>query len=811
MSKINHQNAKDDRKKLSTNNQNGSEISGSFLEDVGNLTKSLDIERIIKRLEEHKNYLGSENFDEFIRIYEKTGENLIDEIIRQNELQIGSSISYQYIEQESKTSPPPLQEREITQRPIRFDPGILFQEFLEKSRYLLQHEESEYSYHSEQPNLVLYLAIKVLSLIENDVNIINHQLDFPFHFEEYIDSYSHKEDELDKHIELSSRISNYSEYFTEEIKEEIFSLYEKLIKNIRYFHNAKLLEFFDDILNFSIIILKHPEKVIFVNNINKINNSVKLYIEYLEKKEKYDECGRILYLKSEIIKKAAEISMNVEQKTRYLITAHRGYEKASNYFREAHIIDMQDKAQRESSLIFEELSREKGNYMFSIRPLSLEETATATIHVDTEFENELRNIINLTDGGNFAIIGSRGSGKSTIINKIFKEYEEKDFLKIKLEAPRKYDILEFLQFFYLKIADEVEKEISKKCSGIYMKFWNIYFHIRRNYILFSILFSILLFVLSFLSSINASLKSLLSFFLPKIVPITLATVIMIALLVYVIKENKARIEILYEAKGIINDLSYLITVHEESSLHIRNSIISRKGKTFQKRDYTLPFISDRIRDFVARSVDFFRGGALVIIDEIDKMDPSDAIEFLNDVRGIISAKRVYFFFVLPSTFHDEFMEGITSLDRKKSLDSSIDRVIKIDLCEEDMIKRILKKRIDRKGIRGLDEDIISAIAILSKGVPRDALRHLNSLFIEWMTRGDEENVTIKDVIQHILIPQVKILCENKEKGTRACKDISDCYNKLKNIENINKILEDDSIKEMKELRRKIKNLEESIP
>jgi len=97
---------------------------------------------------------------------------------------------------------------------------------------------------------------------------------------------------------------------------------------------------------------------------------------------------------------------------------------ASLYFKEANITQKYKETQERSSSIFRDLSQKKEDYMFSIRPLTYEETAT-NLYIDTGFEDELRGIIDLTDGGNYAVIGPRGSGKSTVINKILMEYGKK--------------------------------------------------------------------------------------------------------------------------------------------------------------------------------------------------------------------------------------------------------------------------------------------------------------------------------------------------------------------------------------------------
>lgn len=74
-----------------------------------------------------------------------------------------------------------------------------------------------------------------------------------------------------------------------------------------------------------------------------------------------------------------------------------------------------------------------------------------------------------------------------------------------------------------------------------------------------------------------------------------------------------------------------------------------------------------------------------------------------------------------------------------------------------MIKKLLEKRLSRRGINNLERGVIDAIIILSKGIPRDAVRRLNTLFREWFTKGKKPNITIEDVIIYFYSSSSKIM------------------------------------------------------
>jgi hypothetical protein len=912
-----------------------------------------------------------------------------------------------------------------------------------------------------------------------------------------------------------------------------------------------------------------------LENISKI---VGRFIGTFEGVNKHAQCGEILQFRAEFSEKMAgkkdekERPLGYLGEERYLWMAAMDFKKASSYFREANATRKYTETAERSSSIFQELSRSKENYMFSIRPLTSEETITG-LYVNTGYEDELKSIIDLTDGGNYAVIGPRGSGKSTVVNRILKEYEEKeDFLTLRLEAPRKYDTLEFFQFFYLKLAKKVEQKIShqlphtlkavftietllRRISPFLIlllllipvanvlgydislgDFWSWIVleitHIVRNsttilliwslavflivctlsmkkkgdtnrslllasitvlvlflagkeigpdliqilpeigfYVLDFLLLSFLVVIIAcsllfpyvlvdflskdeltngtqkifyFLLSVVPLVFVVLSYFqvnwFKTVMPVHYATdvflliflistysafvymyaskgnypaiifsipsffllgasgagllrntvvillvessclflliigavflfitlgsnslmrldpsrqkpfsipfiflflfsfficrwwnssilelvgsaafllflllavhimfylleqrniikekyrmkselvlvIIVFFLVIYgsinemsvsrmsvhqevfdyfkthvswinpffsmgeFLRENrnyfsafftteflgviafattvlaivlvhftaKEGNELWNRAKRIVGDLSYLTAVHEESSLGL-SSIIPfagrLKGITIQKREYTLPSISERIQDFIAESAGAFSEGVLIVIDEIDKMRSEDAVEFLNDLRGIISIKKAYFFLVSPSTFYDEFIKGIMAFEEKKSPDSAIDEIVELKSKEgSNKIEKLLRKRLSKRGIDNLEEGAISAIAILSRGIPRDAVRHLNSVFREWIMRGEKPNITIEDVIRRIFVPQVQRLCKSKDRSRQTCDAIISSYSRLKKNEDIKKVLEDKNSVEMRNLEsmiRKLRNLDYSI-
>jgi ABC-type multidrug transport system fused ATPase/permease subunit len=289
--------------------------------------------------------------------------------------------------------------------------------------------------HIQQCSLVEYFSNKIFNLISVHVEKLHQARAIPSEYPETLTYYTEYRLGIYMSLILNQIPHRFLDYFTDQTT----LLYTKTAENPHILVSSDSLKLVKFALDF------FKKKL----NLSKVSKIVDNLTEKFEMIHQDEHCGEILQFRAEFLKSIAEGRYRKRKprwylgKERYLWMAGMDFKKASFHFKEAGTTEKYKNADEMSSSIFRNFSQTKEDYMFSIRPFTSEETTT-NLYVDTGYEDELKSIIDLTDGGNYAIIGPRGSGKSTVINRILKEYVEKEnFMTLKLEAPRRYNTLEF--------------------------------------------------------------------------------------------------------------------------------------------------------------------------------------------------------------------------------------------------------------------------------------------------------------------------------------------------------------------------------
>lgn len=131
---------------------------------------------------------------------------------------------------------------------------------------------------------------------------------------------------------------------------------------------------------------------------------------------------------------------------------------------------------------------------------------------------------------------------------------------------------------------------------------------------------------------------------------------------------------------------------------------------------------------------------VIIVDETDKSDYTEAVKILNDIKSLFWIDRCYYIFVGSEEFYEDYTRGIKT-GKKTLLDSLFTRIIYLQPFGKDDIIELLKKRIGKE-ISEETNEVLDIISALSKGSPRDAVRYCDLLVGEC---GSIEDATLGDL------------------------------------------------------------------
>jgi energy-coupling factor transporter ATP-binding protein EcfA2 len=335
---------------------------------------------------------------------------------------------------------------------------------------------------------------------------------------------------------------------------------------------------------------------------------------------------------------------------------------------------------------------------FNIKPLSEEEVGNFFYLRGGESDYSLRreldfllNQITKSKGGKaFAISGTRGSGKSTLINKLIESVKEDkgNYLIVKVDVPKKFDESFLLKRILRKVCeaavkDEDVKKNDELLIDILVKLMRLDYQTKHSQQVGN--------KTSFSGAIKGSLSKIIA---------TLGVELNVQKALEKVEVSEIQVKE-YDLERVQNDLEKLL---EELNLR----------KLFK--------------------------GIVIIVDETDKSNYLEAVKTLDNIKPLFWLDNCYYIFVGSQEFYADYLRGIKT-GRKTLLDSLFTKIIYLPPFTRDDLIGMLEKRFSGE-ISEETSKIVDIIATISKGSPRDAMRYCDLLAGE---RGSIEEATVADL------------------------------------------------------------------
>lgn len=364
-----------------------------------------------------------------------------------------------------------------------------------------------------------------------------------------------------------------------------------------------------------------------------------------------------------------------------------------------------------------------------------------------EREDEIKrieNFIERTDGAVIGLTGVRGSGKSSVMEKIVANAKHKGYFTLTISSPTGYDEKAFFRMVFSRLCEEVNKKI-EEAFKIRTTLEKIAKSEKIKYlILYFILFFIPM-VLVLLAYFRFFYSDIL-FFIPTFSFITLligyiALLPSLFLARCILKEiTRARkfpkmVGLHILTKDILETLKYEKTISYEAKVGIISHITSffKIGKELTTRPFTLPGLTSEYNDYISKVIDTFGGKAIICIDELDKItDPEQVKKLLRGIKGALFQKNCYY---LISISEDAVKSFKTRLSAERDmLESTFDEIIDLDRINLDVAGKIAKKWLGYEDEEKLSREAkmsIDMISVLSGGIPRELIRNLREVSMEF--------------------------------------------------------------------------------
>ena len=335
---------------------------------------------------------------------------------------------------------------------------------------------------------------------------------------------------------------------------------------------------------------------------------------------------------------------------------------------------------------------------FNIKPLSEEEVGNFFYVRGGESDYSLRreldfllNQITKSKGGKaFAISGTRGSGKSTLINKLIESVKEdkENYLIVKVDVSKEFDESFLLKRILRKVCeaavrDEAVKRNDELLIDILVKLMRLDYQTKHSQQVGN--------KTSFSGAIKASLSKIIA---------TLGVEVNVQKALEKVEVSEIQVKE-YDLERVQNDLEKLL---EELNLR----------KLFK--------------------------GIVIIVDETDKSNYLEAVKTLDNIKPLFWLDNCYYIFVGSQEFYADYLRGIKT-GRKTLLDSLFTKIIYLPPFTRDDLIDMLEKRFSGE-ISDETSKIVDIIATISKGSPRDAMRYCDLLAGE---RGSIEEATVADL------------------------------------------------------------------
>ena len=219
-------------------------------------------------------------------------------------------------------------------------------------------------------------------------------------------------------------------------------------------------------------------------------------------------------------------------------------------------------------------------------------------------------------------------------------------------------------------------------------------------------------------------------------------------------------------------------------------IFSRRQASSRASDDSLMSLLRRYREYVSNVVRRLEMGALgdkkgkgvvICIDELDKIVNLEEVkEFVRRIKGIFEVPGVYYHISLAEDAFSALYLG--SVEGKNEIDSSFDHIVRIMPLSADEATELVQAQLKRIEIDPGDARTARAIAAVSFGNPRDALRLCDELVD---SRSQGRNLGIAEVIANRRMTEARSSYElqriRRDVYTILAGDPADCRSWARNF------------------------------
>jgi hypothetical protein len=180
-------------------------------------------------------------------------------------------------------------------------------------------------------------------------------------------------------------------------------------------------------------------------------------------------------------------------------------------------------------------------------------------------------------------------------------------------------------------------------------------------------------------------------------------------------------------------------------------------------------LTSNYRRFAATVVHHVQSGALgtarnvmICIDELDKViDEVSVRDFLRKMKGIFEVPGVYYYLSLAEdTLARLYLAGA---EGKNEIDSSLDHVIRVPPLSWSDSSELMRSYTKKLGYESVDARLVSVVAAVSFGVPRDVIRRCDELVSVYgpPPSGIASVANVATVAAAVRCDRVDIACERE--------------------------------------------------
>ena len=200
--------------------------------------------------------------------------------------------------------------------------------------------------------------------------------------------------------------------------------------------------------------------------------------------------------------------------------------------------------------------------------------------------------------------------------------------------------------------------------------------------------------------------------------------------------NRRFLEIYAEAKEFQELLAYNESRERSAGFSLRGLTLGRK-RTLASRDLTLPGLTARYTQLIAKLLPHYNGKIVIAIDELDKVhDPEEVKSLLSEIKGALFAEGCFYLISISEDAARSFRRRLSS--GRDIFESTFDEVIDIPQMGVEVAAKMLRRREESGEDAGrLADGWLRVAALFGGGIPREIIRARRTLF-EASSRGGEE-------------------------------------------------------------------------